>query len=650
MGRIFTSVFLCLITHWAVAQTTFLRNTISDQSLVNVRIDKNVWTGKVYHHNAQLEAGMASLNNDFRDYPSVLVVGNHTPVKNQVNQLPSQPLYAHKKPTKHTSKHKTPLQTQNAYHHPPLKSRLYINRENNAPIGNAVKNAKLISNRPTSNIVLSSRCATLKIPADGDTDVPINTGLSWEVANDARGYRLSVGTSTGGVEIVDLEDVALTSIYNFTSNLAPNTTYYVNVEPYFGSGIISSCTEFQFTTGTAIAPPPCVTLNTPANGAMDVPIDAAFSWDAIPGADGYRITVGTTSGGSQLLNHFDVGNTTTYSLPANMPEGANIFVTVVPYSAIGEATGCAETSFATISPITIPPCTIINMPANGATDVAVDAAFSWSAITGADGYRMTVGTTSGGNQLLDNFDVGDVTTYSLATDMPEGTNIFVAIIPYNTAGVATGCSEISFTTSSPTLIPDCTTIEAPMNGATDVAVDAAFSWSPVTGADGYRITVGTTSGGNQLLDNVDVGNVTTYSLPANMPEGANIFVAVVPYNIAGVAQKCSNHQFTTASSPITDMPQTFYGFSPDGDGINEVWVIGGIEQYPNNKVAIYNRWGDKVFETAGYNNTTKVFAGEANQLEGLGAGQLPAGTYFFNIEVPKGHNLPKLNGYIILKR
>ena len=38
------------------------------------------------------------------------------------------------------------------------------------------------------------------------------------------------------------------------------------------------------------------------------------------------------------------------------------------------------------------------------------------------------------------------------------------------------------------------------------------------------------------------------------------------------------------------------GFSPDGDGTNDTWVIRGLDPYPNNKVTIYNRWEIKVYE------------------------------------------------------
>ncbi|OQY42126.1 MAG: hypothetical protein B6242_16510, partial [Anaerolineaceae bacterium 4572_78] len=46
------------------------------------------------------------------------------------------------------------------------------------------------------------------------------------------------------------------------------------------------------------------------------------------------------------------------------------------------------------------------------------------------------------------------------------------------------------------------------------------------------------------------------------------------------------------------------GFSPNEDGINDFFVIPGVERYPNLIITIFNRWGNKVFEAkGGYDNS-----------------------------------------------
>jgi gliding motility-associated-like protein len=44
------------------------------------------------------------------------------------------------------------------------------------------------------------------------------------------------------------------------------------------------------------------------------------------------------------------------------------------------------------------------------------------------------------------------------------------------------------------------------------------------------------------------------------------------------------------------------GFSPNGDGINDVFVIQTIQNFPGNRISIYNRWGNKVYEQTDYQN------------------------------------------------
>jgi len=43
-------------------------------------------------------------------------------------------------------------------------------------------------------------------------------------------------------------------------------------------------------------------------------------------------------------------------------------------------------------------------------------------------------------------------------------------------------------------------------------------------------------------------------------------------------------------------------FSPNGDGVNDYWEILGLQNYPGNKLQIFNRLGIKLYETTDYQN------------------------------------------------
>lgn len=83
----------------------------------------------------------------------------------------------------------------------------------------------------------------------------------------------------------------------------------------------------------------------------------------------------------------------------------------------------------------------------------------------------------------------------------------------------------------------------------------------------------------------------------------------------------------TANEEVDCKLVIYTGISPNGDGINDTWIIDGISLFPQNNVAIFNRWGDKVWSATNYDNTDRVWSG-TNQ-NGM---KLSDGTYFYIVE------------------
>ena len=83
-----------------------------------------------------------------------------------------------------------------------------------------------------------------------------------------------------------------------------------------------------------------------------------------------------------------------------------------------------------------------------------------------------------------------------------------------------------------------------------------------------------------------------------------------------------------------NIPNTF---SPNNDGINDVWLIKYLETYPSSRVQVFTRTGASVFESRGY---TKPWNGTRN-------GQpLPVDTYYYIIE--PGNGGKPFTGYVTI--
>jgi gliding motility-associated-like protein/uncharacterized repeat protein (TIGR01451 family) len=100
-------------------------------------------------------------------------------------------------------------------------------------------------------------------------------------------------------------------------------------------------------------------------------------------------------------------------------------------------------------------------------------------------------------------------------------------------------------------------------------------------------------------------------------------------------------------------------FSPNGDGINELFIIDNIDDtvcYPENTVQIYNRWGVLVFETRNYDNQTNSFDGYSRGRTTIDKSSgLPTGTYFYilnytSVDLNGAIQTNQKDGYLYLTR
>jgi gliding motility-associated-like protein len=81
--------------------------------------------------------------------------------------------------------------------------------------------------------------------------------------------------------------------------------------------------------------------------------------------------------------------------------------------------------------------------------------------------------------------------------------------------------------------------------------------------------------------------------------------------------------------------------TPNGDSMNEAFIVRGLEPFENAKLTVFNRWGDIVFDTPSYRND---WEGTFNDQP------LPAGTYLYILKVQVFDRLSEQKGTITIIR
>ena len=195
-------------------------------------------------------------------------------------------------------------------------------------------------------------------------------------------------------------------------------------------------------------------------------------------------------------------------------------------------------------------CPALINPANGTTLVPVDATISWEAVVGVPGYIISLGTTEGGNDILNEKNVGSAKSYTPPTGLPENTEIFITITLFFFNQPNIICDSQSFVTAALSEAPNCSSSISPSNNAIDINSSTNISWNAAPSATGYFISLGTTENGDEILASTDVENTLSYNPPADLPAETDIYVTVIPYNRIGLADSCSSSVFTTAVAAV----------------------------------------------------------------------------------------------------
>jgi gliding motility-associated-like protein len=194
------------------------------------------------------------------------------------------------------------------------------------------------------------------------------------------------------------------------------------------------------------------------------------------------------------------------------------------------------------------------------------------------------------------------------------TNIFAlpAVAPGATAfvlGVSfAGCSHTD-------------TVIITMNG--QLAVDAGPDIELYPTQTGSIGGLPTTTASNTVLwtPSLYLSDTTAFNPTVMLPQMSTTY-----YVTATDTNGCS----VTDSVYVEVLPQIIIpdGISPDGNGLNDTWILDFIQHYPgvSIKINVYNRWGDLLFES------DETYANDWGGTTKDGK-RLPAGTYYYVIDI-----------------
>ncbi|WP_297792415.1 T9SS type B sorting domain-containing protein [uncultured Eudoraea sp.] len=466
---------------------------------------------------------------------------------------------------------------------------------------------------------IGQECPRLTSPADGSLGVLVNTTINWPPVPGIIGYLVSLGTTPGGGDILNRRSAGLTNSYTPEVGLPENTTIYVTISLFLSNGQLIICTSESFTTEDVTTAPPCTSLTEPLNNDGNVSVKTELNWGYAPTATGYRISVGTMPGATDLIDNLDVGNVLSYNPSDDLPQDTPVYVTVIPYNENGDAGLCNEESFTTGNAVI--DCNAFFDPVSGEiisrkpeTNLPGQIGLCknelptlYSSIDSAEGFRWYKVNDDGTETLL-----SSTATVSLSEVGPYRYEA------YNFVEQGGETFECAVSQEFNVVLSEIAQI-------TSVSVERQI--------DGKRIQVEVSGLGDYeyALDEID-GPYQDMPIFNRVSEGTHI-IYVRDKNGCGIAQRLVERELT-----VDDFPKFF---TPNGDGINDFWQY--IAPRERNEIQLTYI---QVFDR--YGNFLTQIMPNSKGWDGTFNGQpLPSSSYWFRA---KDNLNNEVQGFFALKR
>jgi hypothetical protein len=158
-------------------------------------------------------------------------------------------------------------------------------------------------------------------PTPGIVIFPSAQAFSWAQAPGAVYYCLTVGTTKGGVDLVNSGLLGAGRL-SFPVPALPGGVLWARVYSFSQGAWIFTDTAFSVTG------PSTAVLTRPTNGAINVDPAQPFTWTPVASASYYGVTVGTAKGGYELVNSGPLPGTQSSYRVAALPAGKTLWARV----------------------------------------------------------------------------------------------------------------------------------------------------------------------------------------------------------------------------------------------------------------------------------------------------------------------------------
>ena len=498
------------------------------------------------------------------------------------------------------------------------------NNTNRAPIG---ESATVSMNE---NLTNGTAVHTLA-GSDPDEDV-----LSYSITEGNTGTAFAINTSTGAITVSNSAalDFEITPVFTLIVRVSDGSLF---------DGVIVTIT-LNDVNESPTAADATVSLNeNTANGADvhsieagDPDAGAVLSYSIIEGDTGTPFAINGNTGQITVNNSaaLDFETTPAFTLTVQVSDGnlTDDATLTIKLNDVNE-TPVINDAKVSLNENSVSGSLINTMTAS---DPDAGEVLSYSIIAGNTGTAFAINSSSG--------EITVNNSEALDFESTPSFNLAILVTDGSLTDEATLTITIIDVNERPQLNDATVPLDENSNNGTLVHTMLAYD-ADAAAVLSYSIIAGNTETAFSI--NSSTGEITVSNSAALDFESTPTFTLTVQVNDGSLTDDAA---VTINLIDVNESPQEVHplkGFSPDGDGNNDFWLIQGIEAFPENIVRVYNRWGNLVYEAASYNNSQVAWRGESHGQLVWGNANVMESTYYFMIQV---EGAKPITGYLIVKK